>query len=196
MAECWIKTIGYPESSGELRKVYDEVQSPHGGIDNVYKAQSLLPGSMAGHDLLYKSVLHNSRGILPAWFLEAVAVYTSLLNRCPYAVTHHGANLLHLLGDELRGRECLEALQTGAINAFFSPKEAALLDYARALTQEPQNMSRKHIEKLRLAGACDEEILLVNQVCACFNYTNRVINGLGVNLDGDVIGFYQKTGNP
>ena len=35
------------------------------------------------------------------------------------------------------------------------------------------------------------EILEVNQVCAYFNYSNRLLNGLGVSMDGDSVGYYQ-----
>jgi len=40
----------------------------------------------------------------------------------------------------------------------------------------------------------DGEITEVNQVCAYFNYSNRVLNGLGVTTEGDVIGYYEQSG--
>ena len=45
-------------------------------------------------------------------------------------------------------------------------------------------------DALGAAGATDEEILEVNQVTAYFNYSNRLLNGLGVSTDGDAIGYY------
>ena len=47
------------------------------------------------------------------------------------------------------------------------------------------------IENLHQAGCDDGEILEVNQVCAYFNYSNRLLNGLGVTTQGDVIGYYK-----
>ena len=47
------------------------------------------------------------------------------------------------------------------------------------------------ILKTALAGADDGEILEVNQVCAYFNYSNRLLNGLGVTTDGDQVGYYE-----
>ena len=38
------------------------------------------------------------------------------------------------------------------------------------------------------AGADDGEILEANQVCAYFNYSNRLLNGLGVTTEGDTLG--------
>ena len=46
------------------------------------------------------------------------------------------------------------------------------------------------VEALRAAGATDGEILETNQVCCYFNYVNRSLNGLGVTLAGDVVGYY------
>ena len=39
------------------------------------------------------------------------------------------------------------------------------------------------------AGCADAEIFEANQVCAYFNYSNRLLNGLGVTTQGDLLGF-------
>jgi uncharacterized protein YciW len=41
---------------------------------------------------------------------------------------------------------------------------------------------------LKAAGFSDSEILEINQVVSYFNYANRTVLGLGVNLDGDILG--------
>jgi alkylhydroperoxidase family enzyme len=51
-------------------------------------------------------------------------------------------------------------------------------------------MTRADYDALRAAGCEDGEILEVNQVTAYFNYSNRLLNGLGVTTEGDVIGYY------
>jgi len=43
---------------------------------------------------------------------------------------------------------------------------------------------------MKSEGANDGEILEVNQTCAYFNYANRLINGLGIELGNDIIGYY------
>ena len=53
-------------------------------------------------------------------------------------------------------------------------------------------MVQADIDALRAAGCDDGEILEVNQVCAYFNYSNRLLNGLGVTTEGDVIGYYAE----
>ena len=48
------------------------------------------------------------------------------------------------------------------------------------------------MEAAQAVGATDGEILEVNQVCAYFCYSNRTLNGLGVTLAGDAVGYYSE----
>jgi uncharacterized peroxidase-related enzyme len=190
MSNCWIMTVAPHSATGRVKEVYKQVATPHGNIDNVYRAQSLRPETILGHDLLYKSVLHFENPACSPWYLAAVAVYTSVLNRCPYAVKHHFANMEHLLGDTGRAADILKAFQSNRLEAAFAGKELLLMRYARKLTKNPADLNRADIESLQRQGVSDEEILEVNQVSACFNYSNRVINGLGVRLGNERIGYY------
>ena len=47
------------------------------------------------------------------------------------------------------------------------------------------------VDALRTANCDDGEILEVNQVVAYFNYSNRLLNGLGVTTEGDAVGYYK-----
>lgn len=62
-------------------------------------------------------------------------------------------------------------------------RERALLDYAVALTRDPSTMTAAQLRPLREAGLSDAEILDANQVTAYFAYANRVVDGLGVQLE-------------
>ncbi len=191
---AWIEMIPDDAATGKLREMYDKVRTPHGTVDNVMRAHSLRPHTMEGHLVLYKSVLHNPDNVLPFWFLEVVASYTSIVNRCAYSFTHHFTNVRKLLQDEGRSDAILEALEARAPERVFGAKEAALLVYAAKLTENVAGMVAADIEALRTAGCDDGEILEVNQVCAYFNYSNRLLNGLGVTTEGDVIGYYKDEG--
>ena len=189
---AWISTTAPGEATGRLAELYERVKTPHGTVDNVMRVHSLRPESLEGHLILYKSVLHNEANTLALWFLEAVATWVSLTNRCYYSTTHHSANMRRLIADESRAQAIYAALACGRPETAFEGKELALLDYARKLTAEVGAMCEADIARLREAGADDGEILEVNQVCAYFNYSNRVLNGLGVTIEGDVIGYYRR----
>jgi uncharacterized protein YciW len=49
-------------------------------------------------------------------------------------------------------------------------------------------VSEAEIQALRDAGWDDGEILEINQVTAYFAYANRTVLGLGVDVQGDVLG--------
>jgi uncharacterized peroxidase-related enzyme len=185
---AWIELVPYEAATGYLKSLYDRVKGPDGRIDNVMKVHSLRPHTMEGHSALYKSVLHHSGNSLPAWLLECLGIYTSLANRCDYAVAHHFAGLSRLLGDPARAEAIFKALAAGKPEDVFADKELALLRYVRKLTLAPGNMAEADISDVRAAGADDGEILEANQVCAYFNYSNRLLNGLGVTTAGDVLG--------
>jgi len=186
----WIRTILPAEATDELKDIYEKTQSPHGTVDNVYISKSLRPQTILGHDTLYKSVLHHQDNVLPKWFLELIATYTSLLNHCEYAYTHHGSNFRTLLGDMKLAENMIAALRKGDLVSVFSGKELAFLRYTRILTESPADVTEAHIHAMREAGANDGEILEVNQVCACFNYSNRSLLGLGVEMGDDRVGYY------
>ena len=190
MSQFWLASIPPASASGRLKKVYDQVKSHSGQVDRVYQAQSLRPETILGHDRLYRSVLHFENPTCRPWFLEAIAVYTSVLNGCAYAVEHHFANMQHLLGKNAYAADMLKAFREDRLEHIFSGKELLLLKYVRKLTLDPAGLRRNDIDHMKRQGASDEEILEVNQVAASFNYSNRVISGLGVAPGGEEVGYY------
>ena len=106
-------------------------------------------------------------------------------------MAHHRAGLARALRkrEDLDIPAFLDAVQAfgqddaPAEHAEFSAKDRALLDYAMALTIDPAKMTRAHVDALREAGCDDGEILDANQVTAYFAYANRVVDGLGVELE-------------
>ena len=189
---AWIRMIPLSDAAGLLKEMYRKVTTPHGTVDNVMRAHSLRPHTMEGHLALYRSVLHNPGNTLPFWFLEVVASYVSMTNNCAYSLAHHFTNARRLIADSARSQAIRAALEAAAPERAFAGKELALLVYARKLTAEVGRMEKADIDALHAAGCDDGEILEVNQVCAYFNYSNRLLNGLGVTTEGDVIGYYSE----
>ncbi len=189
---AWIRMLSDDEADDRLRGMLDKARTPHGTVDTVMRVHSLRPATMEGHVTLYRSVLHSDENTLPFWFLEIVASYTSILNDCSYSLTHHFANVRDLMKDEAKADRIFLALKAHRPEEVFEGKELALLRYAAKLTLEVGRMVRSDYDALKLAGVEDGEILEVNQVCAYFNYSNRLLNGLGVTTLGDVIGYYSS----
>ena len=185
---AWIKTISYEEAEGTLLKLYDCIKGPDNNVDNFFLAHSLRPHVIEAHMRLYKGLLHHPRNTVSEWFLEALGLYTSMLNYCTYCVEHHNVGLSRLLNDASRSQSIRQAFESNDWQSVFDSKETAALDYARKLTEKPVEIDAQDIESMRYAGWDDGQILEINQVIAYFNYANRFVLGLGVSTEGDVLG--------
>ena len=184
----WIKTVAYEDAVGQLLQLYDRIKGPDDNVDNIMLAHSLRPHTMEGHMALYKYVLHHPRNTVAKWFLEAIGIYTSILNECDYCIEHHYAGMSRLVNDDTRSKAIRGALISSDFATVFVPREAAALEYVRKVTESPAEISDVEIRSLHDVGWEDGEILEINQVAAYFNYANRTVLGLGINTDADIIG--------
>ena len=184
----WIKTVKFEEAIGEVKELYQRIKGPNNNVDNIMMAHSLRPHSMVGHMALYKNVIHHPRNTLPKWLLEAIGVCVSSINNCDYCLEHHYEGMRKLLNDEERSKNIRIALERGKAEEVFEGIELAAIMYSVNLTLTPEKISLNDIEGLREAGLDDGQILEINQVAAYFAYANRMVLGLGVNEDGDIIG--------
>ena len=184
---AWIKTISFEQATGKLKQIYKRVAGPNGKIDNILSSHSLRPHTLEGHMRLYKNVLHHNANQLPKSQLEALGVFVSMLNQCDYCVEHHYQGYRRLINDDQRAEKILSAMRTGDLGLVFDDNEVCLFDYAKKLTLNPSTVSKSDIEKMKSVGFDDGDILEANQVIAYFNYANRTVLGLGVELeDGDI----------
>lgn len=184
----WINTIPYNEAESTLKKLYDRIKGPNNTIDNVLLVHSLRPHTLVGHMTLYKNVLHHSNNTLPKWYLEALGVYVSFLNRCDYCFEHHFAGFKRLYGHDAEAQRFKQAVIDDDLEGFFDRKHLEGTKYAKALTLSHHKITQQDITTLREVSFTDGEILEINQVTSYFNYVNRSVVGLGVNTQGDIIG--------
>ncbi|MGB1239054.1 MAG: carboxymuconolactone decarboxylase family protein [Pseudomonadales bacterium] len=184
----WIKTVDYQDATGKLLKLYDRVKGPDNNVDNIMLAHSLRPHSMEGHMALYKNVLHHSANQVAKWFLEACGVYVSHLNGCHYCFEHHFAGMRRLIDDDSRSDTIRSALAADSPEMAFSDSQLAIMRYVRKLTLTPAHMDKSDVQALQEAGVDDGDILEINQVTSYFGYANRMVLGLGINTDSDIIG--------
>ena len=187
---AWIEMLPVEGAEGDLADAYAAARTPHGTVDNVMRAHSLRPHTMLGHIALYRSVLHHPGNTLPLWFLEVVAAVVSHANGCAYSFGHHWTNARRLMKDPSRASAVEAAILGHRLADVFDGKELALLAYAERLTVDVAGIDEASFRACVAAGASHGEILEVNQVTAYFNYSNRLLNGLGVTTEGDHLGFY------
>jgi uncharacterized peroxidase-related enzyme len=184
----WIKIINYENAESRLKKIYDRIKGPNNNIDNILLIHSLRPHTLVGHMTLYKNVLHSSNNTLPKWYLEAIGVYISFLNKCDYCFEHHYSGFKRLYSNDTESEKFKQAVINDNLADFFTDNYLAGCQYAKELTLNHSNIKKENIDLLRTKGFSDGEILEINQVASYFNYVNRTVVGLGVNIKGDIIG--------
>ena len=189
---AWIKMISDEEADDTLKQALDFARTPHGTVDNVMRVHSLRPSTMNGHVVLYRACLHDDHNTIPMWFQEVISSYVSTLNDCAYSYANHWKNACHLMNDPQKAEQIDAALKIWAPEHVFDGAQLAMLQYAQKLTISPGDMQETDVNMLKDAGISDGEILEVNQIIGYFNYVNRLLNGLGVSTDGDVVGYYNN----
>jgi len=137
---------------------------------------------------LYKNVLHHKGNSLEKWYLEALGIFVSKLNECEYCYTHHSVGLRKLLEGNDRVDKIVDALLGDDLMEVFTARELEGFKYANKITFDLNKVESSDIEALRYMGYTDGEILEINQVVSYFNYVNRTVVGLGVDLEKDHFG--------
>lgn len=94
-------------------------------------------------------------------------------------MTHHRRGLRReLADDELFDRVCADWRTAG-----LDPRRAALCRYAEKLTTRLGDMRRADVDELREHGLSDRDVLQLVELVGYYAYVNRVVEGLGVELE-------------
>jgi len=176
-----IKVIQEQEAEGMLQEVYQSLLKSRGKLAEVHKIQSLNPKTILSHMELYMDIMYG-HSPLRRWQREMIAVIVSVNNQCEYCTRHH-AEALHVFW---KNEDKLKHLIDGDCPQDLEAVDCLWIDYGRELTLNP---SGKHIDeiiqKLKALEVDDRSILDATLVIGYFNFVNRIILGLGVELEAD-----------
>ncbi len=174
---AYIRTLNYKEADEELKAVYDNIAGSRGKLAEVHMIQSLNPPALMAHMELYLKVMFG-KSPLKRYQREMLGVVVSAANRCPYCVEHHRQALLFYWKDDDRTHRFIAEPAEAGLNA----GDLALCRFAKELTLAPWESNEDKIIQLRQAGFDDRSILDATQVIAYFNFVNRMVLALGVEL--------------
>jgi uncharacterized peroxidase-related enzyme len=175
---AYITVIEPDDASPALKDAYARVGAARGRVANVLKVHSVNPMAMTTHVSLYKHLLFGNSG-LSRIERETIAVAVSAANSCAYCVDHHAAALRTAGGDPAMVAALSESPEQVALDA----RSRALVDFAIKLTRAPGTMSAADTDALRAVGFSDSDIHDANAIAAYFNFVNRMVLGLGVELE-------------
>ncbi len=175
----YIEVIQHSKAEDKLKEIYDNLVETRGKLAEIHKIQSLNPETIVNHMDLYMTIMFG-KSPLKRYLREMMATVVSSANQCPYCVAHHGEALNHFWKDQDR----VDRLERDYTKADLDDKELALSRYAYDLTAHPERVSETdHIADLKMAGIEERSLLDANLVISYFNFVNRIVIGLGVELE-------------
>lgn len=181
----YIEVIQPEEAEGQLKEIYDGLVKSRGKIAEVHKIQSLNPESIMNHMDLYMTIMFG-KSPLRRVHREMMAVIVSISNHCEYCQVHH----LEAVKNFWRDDEKLDAFQKDFESAPLDEKEKTLCRYAKELTENPEKSKDAGlVGPLKNAGLSDREVLDATLVISYFNFVNRIVLGLGVDLEQNPGGY-------
>ncbi|MEE9329413.1 MAG: peroxidase-related enzyme [Parvularculaceae bacterium] len=148
-------------------------ETPH--LADVFKAfPSQVKSLLAYHDELLRG-----ESPLTVAERELIATYVSGLNACSFCFGAHRlyANVFGITD------EVIDALMVDITTAPVADKLKPLLHYVRKLTNLPAQLVDADAELVYAAGWDERALYDAIQVCALFNFMNRIIEGTGVSFD-------------
>lgn len=177
---AWVRVVPEEQAQGDLKQAYARVRGQRGRVANVISVTSLLPAVMERAVDFYLSLMFGHHK-LPRAQREMVAVEVSRANRCAYCVEHHAAALERVTRDPTLA----DAMRRGVPHPARTPQDEVMLAYARKLALQPWDIGQGDVEALRKAGLDDEEVVAVNHIVGYFSMMNRIVLGLGVDIEQD-----------
>ncbi|MDY6786582.1 MAG: peroxidase-related enzyme [candidate division WOR-3 bacterium] len=174
---AWIKIIDENSAEGKLKEIYSDIAGKRGKLSNIMRVHSLSPLAMQKHIELYTAIMFDRCGLSRAE-REMIGVAVSGINECRYCVAHHAEALNAYWKNRERIDDFINDFDSAGINA----RQKMMIEYACKLTENPGSVTEEMIDKLREAGLSDEEILSLNLTVSYFNFVNRIVKGLGVEM--------------
>jgi uncharacterized peroxidase-related enzyme len=178
------------ESDPRAARVYRRFARGRWGVPDIFKAMSLRPDLME-KALDLSEIGHFSDGHLDRRTKERIATFVSALNGSHYCTGSHAGGLQQM---GARSAE-IAALAKGDLNAAaLSPRDQALLEFVRQLTQEPDEIKDGDIGLLHARGWRDEQIFEAAFDAALFAFFNRIAITYGLDYPPD--GWKPSSGPP
>ena len=181
-----IKVIQHEEATGRLKEIYDDLIKKRGKLAEVHKIQSLRPESIVAHMDLYMEIMF-SKSELTRAEREMMAVVVSVSNGCEYCQMHHA----QALNNYWKSDEKINRLRNDFEDADLTSRELVLCSFANLLTIHPEvYRDEKYVAPLRRVGITDSGFLDATLVVAYFNFVNRIVLALGVEVsEAEVNGY-------
>jgi uncharacterized peroxidase-related enzyme len=164
----------------DVAALFAKCQEKLGLIPNVLVAYAHNPEKLRAFSLMYNTLMLGPSG-LSKLEREMIAVAVSSLSRCWYCLVAHGAAVRVLSGRPELG----EALVMNHRYADITPRQTAMIDFARKMTTDSAGIDETDRAALRDHALTDADIWDIADVAAFFNMSNRMASAVGMVPNGE-----------
>ncbi len=168
-----IKQFTLDTAEGKTKELLEGVKKKAGKIPNILTHMATSPAALEGY-LNFSGALANTS--LSDKLREQIALTVAEINGCDYCAAAHSAvgKMKGLNQDEL-----IDARKGTAPDS----KDAAALEFTRAIVEKKGFVTDGDLEKVRDAGYSDGEIIEIVAVTSLNTYTNYINHVAETELD-------------
>lgn len=167
----------FTTETAEITSLYAEITAMFGMVPNLFRVYANHPPLLQANWGKVKAVL--GTGSLSMKAKQAIAVLVSQDNGCAYCVAaHRGA--LQAMGIS---SEEIKTIEEDIERADFSPKELALIAFARKANTDPLRIADAEFLQVKQSGATDAEIVEALGVMELFTAFNKLLDSLQIEND-------------
>lgn len=172
-----VKLLTNDEVTPEVREWFGRVEAEYGFVPNILKAIAHCPELLTTFVPFWATV-YRSPTIGPK--LRALAALgTASAQKCDYCMSHMRVSARRAGFSP----EQVDAIGvSGRMTELFDEREAAIVEYADALTLHPKDVPAELKRKLRTLFS-DPELVNITTAIALYNLTSRFLNGLEVDVE-------------
>ena len=171
-----IEPLRKEEAQGETKEIFTALERQFGMIPHLFATIARYPQVLKPILDLYQALSKES-AIEPG-LQELANLEVSQINRCHYCLTHH-TQMAKMQG--LKSVQ-IEAINTGEFDQDFSDKEKTVIEYARQVTKDAENVSDELFQRLK-SHFSDSDIVNLTLIIGLMNVFNRFNGALGVELE-------------
>ena len=169
----WLTPVALESANPEQLAILDE-SGPTARTSPYYLTLVRNPAVLRHRSATYNAVMYAPGGLARA-DRELGALVVSTLNGCPYCASVHAQRLNQLTKQsDLVQRIFADPLEGGR-----TPREHALIRFARRLTLDSGAFGPSDVEALRAHALSDSDMLDYAHAVAIFAWANRLMQGLG-----------------
>ncbi|HEU4727128.1 MAG TPA: carboxymuconolactone decarboxylase family protein [Kofleriaceae bacterium] len=172
-----MKLLASDELPAEVGELFRRVEAEYGFVPNILKAMAHCPELVTTFVPFWATVYRSPT--IGSKLRALAALGTASAQRCDYCMSHMTVSARRAGFTA----EQIAAIGPGRRSAeLFDEREAAVVEYADALTLHPKDVPANLKARLRKLFS-DAELVNITVAIALYNLTSRFLNGLEVDVE-------------